>query len=225
MRIAALSDMHWKLPLPAEIPVCDILLIAGDGGDTALLRDWLEVVNERVGVVVGIAGNHDFNDRQPHLRELPWVYLEDSSYEYELGLKIYGSPWTKPFLSWSFMLPESDLSAKWDAIPDDTNILITHGPPYGVCDFVERPLPGNRSWEGEHVGSKSLLGRVLQLELLQLHVFGHIHEYGGRGGEYETGARWQNVSILDGEYNRWGPAATEIQLDERRTHGHNDNPG
>ena len=208
MRLAAISDMHWKLPRPAEIPVCDILLIAGDGGETSLLGDWLEKVNERVGVVIGIAGNHDFNNTAPYLQELPWVYLEDSSYEHESGLKFYGSPWTKPFLNWAFMLPEPDLAKKWKAIPDDTDVLLTHGPPYGICDLVDRPLPS----EGEHVGSPSLLRRVNELADLQLHVFGHIHEYGGLGGEYANGARWQNTSVLDGKYDRWGPAAIEFEL-------------
>jgi Icc-related predicted phosphoesterase len=52
----------------------------------------------------------------------------------------------------------------------DTDILITHGPPYGILDSTQR---------NEHVGCKALYERV-QLIKPKLHVFGHIHESYGR---------------------------------------------
>jgi len=59
------------------------------------------------------------------------TYLEDSSVTIE-GYKIHGSPWTPEFCGWAFMLEnEKDMLKKWKMIPDDTDILITHGPPYG----------------------------------------------------------------------------------------------
>ena len=85
-----------------------------------------------------IAGNHDrlFEDTPNIVRELfeqyhpNIIYLQDSSIEVK-GLKIYGSPWQPEFCDWAFNLPRGEkLKAVWDLIPDDTDILVTHGPPH-----------------------------------------------------------------------------------------------
>mgnify|MGYP002477983239 CR=1 FL=1 len=54
------------------------------------------------------------------------------------GLKIYGSPWQPEFYDCAFNLPRNgeQLEEKWNAIDVDTDILITHGPAYGECDWV-----------------------------------------------------------------------------------------
>lgn len=214
VKIAALSDMHWKLPHPGDIPVCDILLIAGDVGHTDRLERWLEDVNERTGVTIGIAGNHDFNEEMPMLEMIPdWVYLQDETYEHESGLKIYGTPWTPPFRTWAFMAPEDELEIIWASIPDDTDILITHCPMYGVADKVKFPDRG----EDPHAGSVALRSRIHELPNLKLHVFGHIHENGTQSGQYlgrET--VWANVSMLNNDYTvhpGWKPFTMEIECE------------
>lgn len=58
------------------------------------------------------------------------------------------------------------LAQRWAQIPEDTDILITHGPPLGFGDRVD---------SGEHVGCEDLLRRVQQVRP-KLHLFGHIHE-------------------------------------------------
>jgi Icc-related predicted phosphoesterase len=68
------------------------------------------------------------------------------------------------------MLPEADLAAKWALIPPRVDVLITHGPPHGICDMTGR---------GELAGSATLFDRVLEVKP-RLHVFGHIHEAAGR---------------------------------------------
>ena len=57
-------------------------------------------------------------------------YLEDESIEL-FGYKIYGSPYTIKYEHWAFVEPEEDLAKRWTRIPDNTDILITHQPPYG----------------------------------------------------------------------------------------------
>src|SRR5262249_28918150 len=86
------------------------------------------------------------------------------------GLKIYGSPWTPLFCDWAFMLPDADLASKWDKIPSGLDVLITHGPPFGILDWTNRK---------EHAGSATLINRVHEVKP-RLHVFGHIHEAAGR---------------------------------------------
>ena len=59
-------------------------------------------------------------------------------------------------------------------IPEDTNILVTHGPPLGICD---------QNSAKQHAGCPELLDTVKRVKP-QVHMFGHIHEgYGTRTTE------------------------------------------
>lgn len=189
MRVAAVADLHG-LVLPA-IPSCDLLLIAGDLGPrdwiVGLFAEWLDLLEYDV---IGIAGNHDWLAvHEPELlRSLPWTYLEDETVRIG-GHVIHGSPWTPPFMDWAFMLPEQQLAERWALIPDDTTILMAHGPPRGTLDHTER---------GAGVGSTALRDRLTHLDRLRLHVFGHVHE--GRGEEVRAGRVFANVSLVDASY-------------------------
>jgi len=128
-----------------------------------------------------IAGNHDNILRSNERFMIHDVknaerieYLCDSGTEFE-GFKIWGSPWTPVFEGVNphcsaFILPEDELEAKFAMIPDDTDILITHGPPWSVLDQTIR---------NENVGSYALHIRVAKIQPI-LHVFGHIHEAYGQ---------------------------------------------
>ncbi len=48
------------------------------------------------------------------------------------GIKIWGSPWQPWFYDWGFNLERGEKCLeKWNLIPKDTDILLTHGPPIG----------------------------------------------------------------------------------------------
>lgn len=132
---------------------------------------WLNETKDRAGQIIGIGGNHDFDFRdKPILPEkMNWIYLNDSGCNWN-GINIYGSPYSKTFGSWAFMESESELEQRWKNIPDNTNILIVHGPPFGYGDMTER---------GERVGSESLTERIQQIRPKWV-VTGHIHEAYGR---------------------------------------------
>lgn len=199
MRIGATSDMHGHLP---DVPKgLDLLLVAGDIGPathqyhrdfqfaehwlTTKYADWLA----HAGCpVVGVAGNHDYiAQAKPELmRSLPWKYLCDSGEEF-YGLKFWGSPWTPKFGPWAFMKKDSELGQYWTQIPEDTQVLITHGPARGFGDQVTG---------GERVGSPGLGIYLSGLLQLKLHVFGHIHEEAGFFEEREA-----NVSRVDENYD------------------------
>lgn len=189
MTVAAVADLHG-LVLPA-VPPCDLLLVAGDIGPRDWIAgpfaDWLEKLDCEV---VGIAGNHDWTAlHEPGLmRSLSWRYLQDETVRIGDHV-VHGSPWTTPFMNWAFMLPEEQVAEKWALIPDDTTILMTHGPPRGTLDLTER---------GAHAGSVSLRDRVEVLDHLALHVFGHVHER--RGQETHAGCVFANVSLVDARY-------------------------
>ena len=99
--------------------------------------------------------------------EIDRLPIQDSSVEL-YGLKFYGSPWTPSCGSgWAYNVPREELSAKWDMIPADTDILLTHGPPLGIMDTT---------FTKEKAGSESLLHTVVERVRPRFHIFGHIHE-------------------------------------------------
>ncbi|XP_040568574.1 metallophosphoesterase domain-containing protein 1 isoform X1 [Lepeophtheirus salmonis] len=100
------------------------------------------------------------------------VYLQDS-YVTVYGLKIYGTPWQPEFGGWAFNLKRgSKCLDKWDLIPDDTDILITHSPPVGYGDHCST---------GVRAGCVELLNTVQRRVKPKYHIYGHIHEgYGVR---------------------------------------------
>ena len=99
-------------------------------------------------------------------------YLENSSIDIE-GIKIWGSPITPAFgYGWAFNAYRHEINQYWQTIPNDTDIVITHGPIYGYCDRTNR--------EGLNVGCEQLYHRLNEIKP-QLHFSGHIHEaYGYR---------------------------------------------
>jgi Icc-related predicted phosphoesterase len=138
-------------------------------------------------------------------------YLCDSGTEYE-GLKMWGSPYTKKFTgqnpkAMAFCLDtEEELEEKWKLIPDDTDILITHGPPYGILDKVERDYTFPRESISDelykyslHVGCPNLREHVIGRIKPKLHIFSHIHECGGKQLDAVT-TRFINCSIMNEKY-------------------------
>jgi Icc-related predicted phosphoesterase len=95
--------------------------------------------------------------------------LNDSGITIE-GIKFWGSPITPWFHDWAYNRFGFEIKEHWDLIPSDTDILITHGPPFGVLDTVIR---GN-----ENVGCEFLMNRIKEINP-KIHAFGHIHEADG----------------------------------------------
>lgn len=200
MKIGITSDFHGYLP--EEVPECDLLLIAGDIGlgeafghsVPLLLTDLAKWIEKQPMPIVAVAGNHDFNPDA--LRSLPWHYLQDESEEI-CGMKIWGSPWSNPFFPehWAFNMTEEKQAVILAQIPNDTDIIISHGPPYGSCDLTSG-FGGNPP---QHVGSFSLRKRMEELPNLKLVACGHIHPAYGREGIVVNGC------LVDNKYRVANP--------------------
>jgi len=204
MRIVCLSDTH-NCNEQIAVPDGDLLIHAGDATSTGTedqirrFNAWFSGLPHRRKVF--IAGNHDWlfeknNERARALLDRSITYLQDSSVEID-GLKIYGSPWQPRFFDWAFNLNRGpEMAEKWKLIPDDTDILVTHGPPNGILDSVPRV------WGDELTGCEELRSKVDRLAVigrLKLHVFGHIHC--GYGTTVENGVRFVNASTCDEGYD------------------------
>ena len=203
MRLVFISDTHsmHNNPLMKAIPDGDILVHCGDLTKVGLLydvksfADFMKRQNHKHKVI--IAGNHDYcfedkNEYQLQAFELlsDFTFLQDKAAIIE-GIKFYGSPWQPEFMNWAFNLQRDgiDLMNKWAAIPDDTEILLTHGPPFGVLDMT---------LQGEQVGCEQLERRIKQLKYLQIHAFGHIHE--AYGVEEINKVKYINACICNRSY-------------------------
>ncbi|MGD9630786.1 MAG: metallophosphatase domain-containing protein [Pyrinomonadaceae bacterium] len=213
MRIVCISDTH-NCNEKIDVPDGDLLIHAGDAttvGTVEQLRAfnrWFAGLPHESKIFV--AGNHDWlfekdNELARRLLDPSIAYLQDSTTEID-GLKIYGSPWQPRFFDWAFNLNRGpEMAAKWAMIPDDIDILITHGPPHGILDLVPR-----KGWD-ENTGCEELRKRVEQIAALgrlKLHVFGHIHC--GHGVHEEFGVKFVNASNCDEQYN---PVQPPIVID------------
>lgn len=179
MKITTFSDTHM-LHENATIPDGDILIFAGDMAvcrtiqDVASFNTFLKNLPHTHKIVVG--GNHDhLLSESPELgRKLlkDVHYLQDEELILE-GIKFYGSPWQPTFNTVAcdaFALPRGKaMQEKWDMIPEDTDILITHVPPCGIMDE-----------DGGIAQGCSDLLRAVQRIQPRFHIFGHIHNHNGR---------------------------------------------
>ena len=143
MRLVVISDTHGLHNQIQRLPDGDVLVHAGDVMNSGLdskeilsFNKWLGEQNFRHRVVC--CGNHDryFQAAPKIARSLLTnaTYLENAAIVID-GVSFWGSPYTPEFLNWAFMYPRG-LAAKkyWDQIPRGLDVLITHGPPFGILD-------------------------------------------------------------------------------------------
>jgi Icc-related predicted phosphoesterase len=193
--------------------------ISNKGGekDVTNFIHWFQNING-FDTKIFISGNHDHCFEQVnkphHKRDYDWLrnlmapenlaqsnvyYLEDNFMtiedpEFSRPIKFYGSPWQPWFYDWAFNLPRlgDEIEQKWKMIPDDTDVLITHGPPNEILDLVNNFRQPNRN-----VGCELLRFHVERVKPA-LNVFGHIHE--GYGTKIINDTLFVNASICNPSY-------------------------
>lgn len=212
MIIDCISDLHGHYP---TLEGGDLLIVAGDHTTDNSVPDWnkfftwLKKAPYKKKVIIG--GNHDnflmasLTTAESKILRLwedeGFTYLRDSGTKFE-GLKIWGSPWTKRFKGMNpkcmafTVETEEELAEKWALIPEDTDILVTHGPPYLMLDEVKNYYSGKI----ENVGSKSLSDKMRGNTRLKLWIWGHIHENGGKKIETVSQCIFVNASHVNEHY-------------------------
>jgi Icc-related predicted phosphoesterase len=193
----------------------DIIIHAGDAtgrGEHWEIESFLKWFSELdFRYKVFIPGNHDFGfEKNPALyktmcKDLDIILLIHDSIDIE-GIKIFGSAWSPFFYNWAFnggrTLAESHLHNKplmrdlWKSIPFDTNVLVTHGPPYEILDEL---VYVDGTPKGQFVGCVDLKEKIEELKDLDIHIFGHIHC--AHGQKHINGVSYYNASICDEMYS------------------------
>ena len=233
MKLTFISDTHNKHKLlTGDLPGGDILIHSGDISSMGYKHEiesfltWFDKI-DNYDTKVFIAGNHDwgFQTKPDQCRGLltgykTVDYLEDEELvlyldgpngdKPEENIRIYGTPWQPEFYNWAFNLSKNGpgLQSKWNMIPENTDILITHGPAYGFLDDVE----GRR---GQHLGCELLAERIKEIKP-KIHLCGHIHT--GYGHYFDGHTHYFNASVLNERYIYtqspwnvdWNPITNEI---------------
>lgn len=183
-KLCFISDTHGRHE-QVKVPKCDLLIHCGDFSNMGYLHEcesflsWFSGCPAREKIF--IAGNHDKS-----YQEEPWIkeqtlnqwpeihYLENSGINL-FGLNIWGSPYSLAFYDWAFQIRRDNeyATAFWSQIPKDTNILITHGQPYGVHDTSVYEGPN------KHLGDSWLLARIEEVKP-EIYCGGHFHQNWGK---------------------------------------------
>ena len=183
MRLTFISDTHSKHN-DLKLEPCDILIHCGDltedigQADLRYFCKWFDEQNAKHKIF--IAGNHDGAfEKWPDLAKAMVKeyckenvhYLRDSGVEIE-EIKFWGSPVTPEFYNWFFNRKRGEeIKRHWDMIPDGTDVIITHGPPFGSGDWS--------IYDRVATGCVDLLDTIQRIKP-KIHACGHIHSGYGR---------------------------------------------
>lgn len=214
MKLLALSDTHeTHLDITSDIyrilsenPDIDTIIHAGDGANpkdpyrnSNKMVEFLEWYSSLpCSLKIYIPGNHDTSIEANliNLKDYPEItFLLHDSLRLEDGTRIFGSPYTPDFCDWAFNVPRDKLTRYWDIIPEDTDILVTHGPPKYILDATR----------GESHGDLSLYKHVTERIKPKVHIFGHFHDelnHLNSGIRVLNGlhTRFINASIVDNRH-------------------------
>ena len=200
MKIVALSDIHGKWKQLGDLPECDILISAGDysfRGEKHMVKDFHTWLNKQDAAhIISVQGNHEvwvehnFEEaKEIATTACPAIHFIDEGLIEIEGIKIWCSAITPWFYDWAWNRRISEIEPHWAKIPDDTDILVTHGPPYGILDEL---------MSGARAGCMHLYERVKQVEP-DIHIFGHLHLNGGQNKTIDK-TTFYNVASCDESY-------------------------
>jgi len=229
LRILHLSDthnLHRTIEMSYPLPAADILLHTGDisnhGTDQELIdfNLWLGELSQRYANIIVILGNHDLRSGVDN--EIVRAYLSNATVLFHeqievLGLKIYGLPWS---IDQPCGRPDNAgcSSEIFGNIPNDIDILMTHGPPFGIFDKIGDKI----SW-----GSSDLLRMEIQQKRPKVHLFGHLHEQRGVWIKDEFNTYKGGVEFEPWPYPNYPPSndypCQIISCNAMRNHGNWDN--
>ncbi|MFN3403938.1 MAG: metallophosphatase domain-containing protein [Cytophagaceae bacterium] len=197
MKFVTISDTHGYHS-QLILPPADAIIHAGDITKSGTKEEVLDFISW-FGALdyqykIFIPGNHDYYLEKCSPEELKSLlpkntYLLNDSGITINNIKIWGSPVQPCYHNMAFNRERGEeIKRHWDLIPEDTDILITHGPPFGILD---------ENCETENVGCKDILKKVLNFKP-KYYVFGHIHE--AYGMTCKDGVCFINACVLDRNY-------------------------
>lgn len=205
MKIWFISDTHNEHER-LQPPEVDMVIHCGDESthgnawlnepEARRFLNWYAALN--IPIKIFVPGNHSMAIEQGLITppEFPSIQFLLHTQTEVNGLRIFGSPYTPRFHDWAYMKKRTQLDPAWQLIPDDTDILITHGPPKGILDLTHDNETGNLV----QVGCTALRRHVDTRIQPRIHAFGHLHDEKGISnyGSYTRNAtQFLNCSCCD----------------------------
>lgn len=211
LRIVHISDPHNEHS-NIEVPGGDVVICSGDLTNSgteyeveAFMDWWMDLPHKHKII---IAGNHDFcfdvskyNNVKPF-----WIshkmaqygflsphnhYLEGTACTID-NVKFYGTPYNirkeGKKDTWAFNVDSAEISKYWADIHKNTDVLITHMPPFGKLDWAFSDNGTGR------IGCERLRYFVKTIKP-KLHLFGHVHDDYGMIHDNDT--MYCNGSIVN----------------------------
>lgn len=220
MKILAVADIHsQRFQVPEGAEGAEYLIVAGDicagKGYVPEVKAALEIIATQaseLGIfrVIISPGNHDISLEWPlaraeinsHIRaleikfKLSILIAIDETVLLDGGIKAFFSAYHRRIGDGNlFAFSYSDEMIKTlfeEMIPLDTNLLVTHGPPYSILDWNESEM-----WdpaEKDHIGCKEYLKFLKRSDhLVKTCIFGHVHNCGGMK-DLVDGIAYHNVA-------------------------------
>ncbi|CAO3615715.1 unnamed protein product [Cunninghamella blakesleeana] len=216
-RFVCVSDTHGKTQFKFTIPDGDVFIHAGDLTRYGVEDEFTDTINwigslpHKIKIIT--AGNHDHSLDEKisystkykqqiltSFQQAGIIYLEHESYQLpeELGgFRLFVSPYAPLHLGGAFM-PIKGLKGRWDDVPDDIDIIVTHTPPKGILDLTRRNI---------QAGCEYLEKRIDEIKP-KVSIFGHIHE--SNGYLFKNDTLYINACISNYRYQ---PNQTPIVFD------------
>lgn len=158
---------------------------------------------------VFIPGNHETSlgagvFRRSRFQKAGITLIIDTEVTIE-GLRVWGSPWTPQYgEGWAFMADRGAFQKRWARIPEGLDVLVTHGPPFGILDATYTKTGGTAL-----VGCRALQKRLRAMQVPpKVHLFGHVHntkDILNTGERVVAGLNthfFNSACCEDGEWNR-----------------------
>lgn len=190
MKIVAISDTH-SAHRTVTLPEGDILVHAGDLAlalNSSFYQQRFHISDcdkwfgeQNFEKVICVGGNHDFVIENKKVEFENCVCLENQHFTYK-GVKFFGSPNQLHFFG-AYNKSEDKLEEIYSQIDEDTDVIISHGAPYGILD---------KPFRGGSTGSKALKNAIDRVKP-KLVVFGHIHY--SHGTHVEDGVTYFNAAL------------------------------
>ncbi|TQD39601.1 metallophosphatase domain-containing protein [Haloflavibacter putidus] len=178
MNIICISDTHNQHRL-LNIPYGEVLVHTGDfteGGTKREVVDFFKwFAQQPHPYKVCIAGNHEFYLEKINTTQLAEIIPSNVHYLFQSSIcienvKFWGSPYSPINSRWAFSKTSNAIAKHWEKIPQDTDVLLTHTPPYNILDESEAEVA---------LGCEHLRKRVEKIQP-QFHIFGHLHNNYGK---------------------------------------------
>jgi Icc-related predicted phosphoesterase len=184
MKIWHISDTHSNHDLLAIPENIDAVIHSGDASnwkdpyrnepELRAFIDWFAALP--IPIKVFVPGNHDTSLEKGLITrdmiESLGIRLLLTEEQEIGGFRFWGSPFVPRYGDWSFMKDRGTINRVWETIPDGIDVIVTHGPPYGVLDATIR-----RDHQYDLCGDSALFKAVSRVHP-KLMCFGHIHSCG-----------------------------------------------